>query len=62
MFTDNSGVPGDQVAGTNWEFQDTSTPGDVVSITGISGVTLTGGDEYFLVLEPLATDGFSPGM
>ena len=38
-------------------FRDTSTPGDVVSITGISGVTLTGGDEYFLVLEPLATDG-----
>jgi hypothetical protein len=53
IWTDESGAPGTQVAGAYWTFSNTTAPGALVSITGISGVSLTGGADYFMVLGPL---------
>jgi hypothetical protein len=51
IWSDSSGVPGSQVSGASW----TGTTGvssccSLVSIQNISGVTLLGGQSYFLVL------------
>jgi hypothetical protein len=57
IWTDNAGLPGAQVAGAYWNpLYATTTSGccGLVSITGITGVTLTGGDQYFMILGPLA--------
>jgi hypothetical protein len=53
IWTDESGAPGAQVAGAYWTFSNTTAPGALVSITGISGVSLTGAADYFMVLGPL---------
>jgi hypothetical protein len=57
IWTDNSGSLGTEVSGAYWG---NLSPGEtfgsccgVTSITGISGVTLTGGDAYFLVVGPM---------
>jgi hypothetical protein len=61
IWTDNSGTPGTQVPDAFWDLSTTNTAEtccSLVTITGITGVTLTGGDEYFLVLGPQSdTDG-----
>jgi hypothetical protein len=64
IWSDNSGEPGVQVSGAYWSLlSTTSNPGGCcaeVSVTDISGVTLTGGQRYFMVLGPLSvTDSSS---
>jgi len=58
IWTDAGGTPGTQVAGAYWSPLTTSQsyPGccGLVTITGISGVSLTGGESYFMVLGPLS--------
>ncbi len=58
VWTDAAGVPGVEVSGAYWSLS-TSTVIDtccsLVSVTGISGVQLTGGVPYFMVLGPLKT-------
>jgi len=62
IWTDVNGSPGSEVSGAYWS---ESTPFQVwgccglVSVTGITGVTLTGGQSYFMVLTPLSTSGDS---
>ena len=55
--TDSAGLPGAQVAGAYWSLVATPVFGTccgLVSVTGITGVNLTGGQQYFLVLGPLS--------
>jgi hypothetical protein len=56
IFTDVSGAPGSDVGSVEWNSLSTSTPFaqccGLVSITGITGLTLTGGQSYFLILGP----------
>jgi hypothetical protein len=57
IWTDNGGIPGAQVPGAYWALSSAMPPFTnfpLVSITGISGVSLTGGVQYFLVLGPLS--------
>jgi len=58
------GNPGVQVAGASWNSTSNDPPCcPLLSITNISGVTLTGGAEYFLVLGPLnLTDNSASGL
>jgi hypothetical protein len=57
IWTINSGTPGVQLPNAFWQ---TSTPYNsgtccgLVSIQNITGVTLTGGAQYFLVLAPVS--------
>jgi hypothetical protein len=67
IWTDNAGLPGSQVAGAFWSPLTTITEagvcpptcpgsydgGGFVTISGISGVSLTGGQSYFMILGPL---------
>jgi len=53
IWSDNSGVPGTELPGASWNFTNDAAAGALVSITGISDVSLTGGDQYFMVLAPL---------
>ena len=59
IWTDNAGLPGTQVAGAYWGgLNATVVFGNccgLVNITGISGVDLTGGQQYFLILGPMST-------
>jgi len=58
LWTDNAGLPGVQVTNANWSLVASSayqTCCGLVTVTGISGVNLTGGQQYFLVLAPLST-------
>jgi hypothetical protein len=54
IFTDSGGLPGVQLYG--WGNLFTSAPEEtccsLVSITDMNGVTLTGGQQYFLVVGP----------
>jgi hypothetical protein len=63
IVLDNSGTPGAQVAGALWSpLTTTQAFGDccaLVSITGITGVILTGGQQYFMILGPLSTSDTS---
>jgi len=57
IWTDVGNAPGTQVAGAFWDLSTTASSGtccSLVSVTGISGVALTGGQDYFLVLSPLS--------
>jgi len=58
IWTDASGSPGTQVSGADWNGLTSSTAFGgccgLVSITGISGVNLTGGNSYFMVLTPVS--------
>ena len=67
IWTDVGGTPGAQLAGASWSGS-TSLPGSscsvllmlpcsLISITGISGVNLTGGGEYFMVVGPSSLTG-----
>jgi hypothetical protein len=57
IVLDNAGAPGAEVAGAYWDdLVATETFGDccgLVSITGITGVNLTGGQSYFMILGPV---------
>jgi hypothetical protein len=58
IWTDNSGTPGTEV--DSWSPLSTSTVfgssnSSLVSITNITGLDLTGGTKYFMVLGPLST-------
>jgi len=58
IFTDNSGLPGTQVAGADLSLSTSTSLGTccgLVTVTGITGVTLTAGDEYFMILGPVST-------
>ena len=58
IWTDVSGSPGAQVSGADWNSLTTTTAFGsccgLVSITGITGVTLTGGISYFMALTPVS--------
>lgn len=60
IWTDNGGIPGSEVANAYWSLTTNIAPFtccNFVTVSGISGVTLTGGTSYFMVLAPLsATD------
>lgn len=68
IWTDNAGLPGSQVAGAFWNNLTTITNfgtcpgagcggsydgGGFTQILGISGVTLVGGQSYFMILGPV---------
>ena len=58
IWTDNGGLPGAEVANAYWSLSTSTLEGTcctLVSITGITGVTLTGGQQYFMILGPLST-------
>ncbi|MGA3130134.1 MAG: choice-of-anchor R domain-containing protein [Terracidiphilus sp.] len=61
IWTDNSGLLGTEVSGAYWgnlsPYGSLGTCCKVTSITGISGVTLTGGDTYFLLVGPMNPSG-----
>lgn len=66
IWTNDGGVPGAQVAGAYWSL---SAPGtdsvccsDLVSVTDITGVNLTGGEQYFMVLGPLGISDTSDNV
>jgi hypothetical protein len=62
IWTDNSGIPGAEMPGAYWSWSTTNTGTccSLVSVTGITGVDLTGGSQYFMVLGPLGlTDASS---
>ncbi|HZM12467.1 MAG TPA: hypothetical protein VFC15_19845 [Candidatus Limnocylindrales bacterium] len=73
IWTDNGGLPGSQVPNAFWSPLTTITefgfcpprcPGDYdgggfVTIHGISGVTLIGGQSYFMIVGPVALDDAS---
>lgn len=65
IWTDSAGLPGSQVAGALWS-QTATDPFfaccSLLSITGISGVNLTGGQEYFMILAPPSLTGTSSIM
>ena len=58
IWTDNAGLPGTEVAGASWgNLSSSQTFGGccgLVTVTGISGVTLTGGQSYFMLLGPMS--------
>ena len=57
IWTNNGGVPGSQLSGAFWSLSTSATnssSSSLVTVTGISGVTLTGGQQYFMVLGPLS--------
>jgi len=62
IWTDNAGLPGSQVAGASWSLS-TSDPFfaccSLVSVTGVSGVNLAGGQQYFMILAPPSLTGTS---
>jgi hypothetical protein len=57
IWTDNAGLPGVQVANAAFDNLMSNQPFGgccgLVTISGISGVTLTGGQSYFMILGPV---------
>ena len=57
IWTDNGGLPGSMVPGALWQNLSSSQNFGgccgLVTISGISGVSLTGGDSYFMILGPM---------
>ncbi|MGA3315395.1 MAG: PEP-CTERM sorting domain-containing protein [Candidatus Korobacteraceae bacterium] len=57
IWTDNAGLPGTEVGGAYWGNLSSSQAFGgccgLVTVTGISGVTLTGGQSYFMLLGPM---------
>ena len=56
LWTDNRGVPGSQVTNAYWSLTTSLasfTCCGVVTVGDIQGVTITGGQQYFMVLSPL---------
>ncbi len=62
ILTDSSGQPGTEVADAYWSLSTSASLGDsvdLVSIDSITGVFLTGGQTYFMVVGPLNTSDTS---
>jgi len=62
IWTDSTGLPGIQVADAYWSTSTSATFGTccgLVSLTDITGVNLTGGDQYFMILGPLSVSDTS---
>lgn len=61
LWTDNSGLPGVQVANAHWDNLTSNVVfGNccgLVTVAGISGVSLTGGQQYFMLLGPMDPNG-----
>ena len=64
IWTDQGGLPGSQVSGAYWTNLVTNTQfgscpptctdnGGLVTVSGISGVSLTGGQSYFMIVGPV---------
>jgi hypothetical protein len=64
IWTDNGGLPGTQVSGAYWTNLVTNTQfgscpptctnnGGLVTVSNISGVSLTGGQSYFMIVGPV---------
>jgi hypothetical protein len=65
IWTDNAGLPGSQVAGAFWSLTTTDpffACCSLLSVTGISGVDLTGAQQYFMILAPPSLTGTSSVM
>ncbi len=66
IWTDDGGLPGTQVSGAYWTNLTTNTQfgscpptcpgGGLVTVSGISGVSLVGGQSYFMIVGPVALD------
>jgi hypothetical protein len=57
IWTDVAGKPGAQVAGAFWSLATSNSyPNccNLVTVSGISGVTVTGGQQYFMILQPVS--------
>ena len=58
IWTDNAGLPGVQVANAAFDNLMSNQPFGgccgLVTVSGISGVTLTGGQSYFMILGPVS--------
>ena len=55
IWTDPAGSPGSQVAGALWSLATSNAYNNccvMSTVSGISGVTLTGGLQYFMILQP----------
>jgi hypothetical protein len=70
IWTDDGGLPGAQVSGAYWTNLVTNTEfgscpptctnnGGLVTVSGISGVSLVGGQSYFMIVGPVALDDTS---
>lgn len=63
IWTDNAGIPGTEVSGAYWSLTTSlPIPGiccGLVSVGGTTGVNLSGGQQYFLVLGPLSLSDHS---
>jgi hypothetical protein len=63
IYTDNSNLPGAQVSGAFWDLQTSFLFGldsdGLVTISGISGVSLNAGQSYFMILGPINTSDSS---
>ena len=58
IWTDVAGRPGAEVPGAYWSQSTNIMAGtccDLASITGITGVNLNGGQQYFMIVGPLST-------
>jgi hypothetical protein len=61
IWTDNAGLPGTHVANASWSLSAPYTALSccaLVSVTGITGVSLDGGQQYFMILAPSSTFSF----
>jgi hypothetical protein len=58
IWTDNAGLPGVQIANAAFDNLMSNQPFGgccgLVTVSGISGVTLTGGQSYFMILDPVS--------
>jgi hypothetical protein len=63
IYQDNAGTPGAQVAGALWTGltanENFGSCCNLTTISGISGVTLTGGQSYFMILGPASLNDTS---
>ncbi len=65
IWTDSAGAPGLQVTNALWSESTSTTYGTccgLVSITGITGVSLTGGQQYFMILSPVTLSDTSANI
>ena len=57
IWTDSAGAPGSQVSGAFWSLSTSNAYNNccvMSTASGISGVTLTGGQQYFMILQPVS--------
>jgi MYXO-CTERM domain-containing protein len=57
IWSDDAGLPGTEVADAYWSLSTSASFGTccaLVAVSGITGVSLTGGQQYFMILGPLS--------